>query len=390
MRIAFDASALLFRQMGIANYVRCLLPAIESMAAEEEFLLLLNSFRGGFDRIAGQLPASPPFHLRLTRVPARVWHRLFLDWRCPVDLLTGPADIFHSPDCIAPRLLRGRTVITVHDMLDFVMPELFPARLRDPWFVHHYQTRQQLVRRSVAGADHVIAVSENTRADIERHLGVSKDKVSVIPYGVAPIFHPIPDREDRRGVLRRYGLNEDGFLLSVGRMEDRKNCDALFRALRKLIDRHVEVPPLVVCGWYAHPAETDDALRILSELRLDHVVRLIDYVPAEDLPYFYSSARVLVYPSFYEGFGLPPLEAMACGTPVVASNASSVPEVVGDAALCTDPRDLDGLAAAIERATWDQNLWEELRRKGLARASMFSWERAARTTMDVYLRVASG
>lgn len=389
VKVAFEASALLYRQMGIASYVRHLLAALALTGEGVDFVLLLNDFRRNPRRAAAYLPGSARFRRRATRLPARLWRGLFLDWRLPIELLSGSLDILHVPDCVAPRPRRAKLVVTVHDLLDFVMPELFPQRLRDPSFSRYYDWKQAYVSRTLGLADHVIAVSENTKADILRFFGLPEERVSVIPYGLASHFRPIPPGEERRATLQRYGVADGGFLLYVGRLEDRKNAKTLFRALRLLLDRGHRIPRLVVCGWQAHPAETGDALRTLAELRLEEAIQLVDYVPTQELPCFYSAATALVYPSVYEGFGLPPLEAMGCGTPVVASGSSSLPEVVGDAALRPDPGDVDALAQAVGRVLEDGDLRAELREKGLRRAAAFSWERAAEATLEVYRRIAA-
>jgi glycosyltransferase involved in cell wall biosynthesis len=205
----------------------------------------------------------------------------------------------------------------------------------------------------------------------------------VIACGIDPQFKPVADEDVRQGVLARYGIDRP-YLLYVGGINARKNIARLFEAYAQVRATHPDVI-LVVAGkrqWQT--GEIDAAFR---RFNLEDQVHFTGYVDDRDLPALYSAAELFVFPSLYEGFGLPPLEAMACGTPVVTSNASSLPEVVGDAALTVDPYDVDGLAAAIKHALTDEDLRVELRRRGVARAAQFTWQRAARETLAVYAQV---
>ena len=203
----------------------------------------------------------------------------------------------------------------------------------------------------------------------------------MISLGCDPRFQPVADKAALKSVRRRLKL-DDAYILHVGTIEPRKNLSTLVRAYARLRREHRLTPELVLAGepgWMYQPT-----VRLVEELGLRNSVHFIGRVPAAELPAVYSAADLLVFPSLYEGFGLPPLEAMTCGTPVVASNVSSLPEVVGDAGLLVDPRDETALAEAMFRALTDTDLRQQMRERGLQRAKGFSWERCARETLAVY------
>jgi glycosyltransferase involved in cell wall biosynthesis len=225
----------------------------------------------------------------------------------------------------------------------------------------------------------VIAVSESTKRDLVERYGLSPDRIDVVYNGVDASFQPVP--ADQVNAFRtREGLPER-FILFVGTLEPRKNVVRLIEAYARLPEGR---PALVLVGskgWLY-----DDIFARVEALSLKEKVRFAGYVSADALPYWYNAAELLAYPSLYEGFGLPPLEAMACGTPVVTSTASSLPEVVGDAALLVDPTDVEALSVAIEKVLSDEDLRRQMQAAGLAQAQHFSWETAARGTLESYRR----
>ncbi len=236
-------------------------------------------------------------------------------------------------------------------------------------------------------ASQIIAVSESTKRDLVKMLGVREDKISVIYEAADPLFRP----DDRLAALRHvqtvYGLSDE-FILFVGTIEPRKNIGGLLRAYRRMRDDYKLPHGLVLAGapgWLS-----DDVYELVDKLDLRPHCHFLGRVSAPDLRYLYNAASCLVHPAFYEGFGLTPLEAMACGTPVVVSNVSSLPEVVGDAALLVDPLCDDEITVALWRVLSDSALAAELRTKGLQRAAVFSWQRAAQQTMAVYRQGGRG
>jgi glycosyltransferase involved in cell wall biosynthesis len=303
------------------------------------------------------------------RAWAILWHRLRLPlW---VELFSGKLDIFHSPDFALPPVRRACTVLTVHDLSFMRVPECSQPSLRT------YLLR--VVPPSVRRADVVLADSESTRSDVIELLGVSPDRVRVIYPGVDEGFRLVQDTRVLADVRRRYRLPEH-FVLSVGTLQPRKNLPRLIEAYAQArMDADVKLVIAGGTGWMY-----EGIFRRVEELGLQSEVHFPGYVADDDLPALYTLADLFVFPSLYEGFGLPPLEAMACGTPVVTSNVSSLPEVVGDAALMVDPRDVEALANAMRRALGEPSLRSAMVQRGLAQAQGFTWARAAGQLLRLY------
>ncbi len=287
------------------------------------------------------------------------------------------ANVVHDPTGVTPLFFGAdgaRTVVTVHDVFAWSFPG--HSTLLDTLIYRRW------LPRVLPRVDAVITDSETSRADIVRYLRIAADKVTMIYPGVSPAYGPVSPQQATT-VAARYDLAA-GYILFVGSVEERKNLRRLLRAYAQLQQRG-ERRPLVVVG--ARKWKYSRIMQTVEELDLQQRVIFAGYVPDADLPAIYSAADLFVFPSLYEGFGLPPLEAMACGTPVVCSHAASLPEVVGDAAITVDPYDVQGLAEAMHRVLADSDLRDELRHKGLARAKHFSWEKTARQTIEVYEKV---
>ena len=263
------------------------------------------------------------------------------------------------------------TVLTIHDLIPQLLPEHHKPLNR--WYLNW--TMPLYCRR----ADHIIAVSEATRRDLLATYHLPPEKVTVIHEAASPRFRPQTESAHER-VRGMYGLPEE-YLLYVGTIEPRKNLERLLAAWTPL-RRSGECPPLVIVGKRGWLSGSFYAALEASPVREDII--LTGYVLDADLPAIYSAATAFVWPSLYEGFGLPPLEAMACGTPVVCADASSMPEVVGDAALLFDPLDSDAVKAAMRQIAADGDLRDALRQRGLAQAAKFSWSHAAEETLEVY------
>lgn len=288
-------------------------------------------------------------------------------------------DLNHVLDHSYGHLLFGldpeRTVVTVHD----IAPLLFPSRR-----LGMSQLSWLWALKGTLRAKQLISVSAFTRQMLIEHCRVSSERIVVIPEGVEPAFRPLP-REAAEELRRRYALPDAPLLLHVGHTQPRKNLEGLLHALAIVRRRNSHAVLLQVGG-----VPTARQRTLVESLGLRDAVHFLGPVPESDLIAFYNLADVFVFPSLYEGFGFPPLEAMACGTPVVASRAASLPEVVGDAGLLVDPRDPEALAAAVHRVLQDRELAEGLRRRGLARARQFTWERTARETLAVYEAMLGG
>lgn len=380
MRIGIDYTAAVNQGAGIGRYTRQLVRALLSLDCRDEFVLLAAG--GGKARqmqwnIPGQADASclAARSLRLLNLPLServltiVWHRLRLP--LPVEFFSGKLDVFHSPDFALPPVRQARTVLTVHDLSFMRVPECSQPRLRA------YLLR--VVPASVRRADVVLADSESTRNDVIELLGVSPDRVRVLYPGVDECFERVQDIQVLADVRRRYRLPER-FVLSVGTLQPRKNLIRLIEAYARVrADADIKMVIAGGAGWMY-----EGIFRRVEELGLQSEVYFPGYVADEDLPALYSLAGLFVFPSLYEGFGLPPLEAMACGTPVITSNVSSLPEVVGEAGLMIDPQDVAALANAMKQVLSDPSLRSAMVQRGLAQARRFTWSQAAEELLQVY------
>jgi glycosyltransferase involved in cell wall biosynthesis len=291
-----------------------------------------------------------------------------------VEWLIGPVDLFHGPDFVLPPLSKHtRALVTVHDLSFLHYPHCF-----EPALLVYLKTA---VPRAAARADWILADSESTRQDVIELLGVPEEQTSVLYPGVEARFHPIQDRATLSQVRARYALPEH-FVLAVGTVQPRKNYVRLVEALEQLDVRDVHLVIVGGTGWLYQ-----DLYERIEALGLQARVHLTGYVDDADLPALYNLAQVVAQPSLYEGFGIPILEAMACGIPVVSANNSSLPEAAGGAALLVDAEKSEALADALARALTDAQLREALVERGFAQARQFTWQRAAKTLHAVYQQI---
>lgn len=369
MRIGIDARLVYYSQAGIGQYILHLVDGLSKVDSENEYVLLMSRKdettilqQSNFRRVSLWTPS----HHRLER------------YSLNVELMRLGLDVLHSPDFIPPHRPSCKSVITIHDLAFLLYPH-FLTKESARYYGH--------IDHAVRWTDQIISVSESTKRDTIRHLGVPEDKITVVYEAANPIFAPVDRDKAREHVRNRHGI--DGpFVLFVSTLEPRKNVPTLIRAFHQLMNCYKEDVRLVLAGGKGWLFE--DAFAVVDELKLDQSVHFLGRVSSEDLLYLYNAAEVLAHPAFYEGFGLPPLEAMACGLPVVVSNVSSLPEVVGDAGLLFDPHNVDELTVALWRVLHDGNLRQEMREKGLRQAQGFSWERAARETLEIYRRAYDG
>ncbi len=354
---------------GIGRYTYNLVAALARVAPDDRFILLHNPALKNSRYGLAALARFPNLELRRVDAPTRSVREQFAIPRAVGDH-EGRPYIFHSPYYIKPYFLVARSVVSIFDLIPLRVPNDLPnafARLA-------FRAANWLAARTAA---RIIAPSAATRDDLIVILRVPRAKIAVVPLAADARFTPQPENEITR-VREKYALPRE-YALSVGINKPHKNIATLVRAWRRVKSRAV----LVIAGaWderYAGKQEGGGAGEIC----------FIHNIPDADLPALYAGARVFVMPSLYEGFGLPALEAMACGAPVIASNVSSLPEVVGDAALLFNPRDDAALAQLLARVLDDAALRDELRAKSRARARNFSWERTARETLAVYRKVIS-
>ena len=382
MRIGIDYTAAARQRAGIGRYTRELVTALLALESQHQYVLFAATGglpRAHWQRESDRLHAIRHSPLTIREFPlsdewlARLWHRARLP--IPVETITGPLDIFYSPDFVLPPTRhRTRTLLTVHDLSFLHYPEAFVPKLR--------RYLERVVPRSIARADLVLADSAATQADIISLLGVSPDKVQVLYSGVHPRFRPQPEQGEAERIRVRYGLDKWPYVLSLGTVQPRKNYVRLIHAFTQLTNKPTNPPPtqLLIAGGRGWLYE-----EILAEAeKHPDRVRVLGFVDDADLPALYRNAALFAFPSLYEGFGLPVLEAMACGVPVVCSDVSSLPEVAGDAALLVHPLDTGALAQALARVLEDADLRREMSAKGLAQATRFTWEQAARQLLAAF------
>jgi glycosyltransferase involved in cell wall biosynthesis len=380
MRIAIDYSAAVNQHAGVGRLVRNQVLALAELDRDNDYRLVYARPNRGQ---VPEFPSARNFSRKEVGIRERwltiLWHRANLP--LPADWLSGPVDLYHSPDFVLPPLRHARGILTVHDLAFLMRPDCADERLR--------AYLEGVVPRSVQRADFIVADSENTRNDLVVLLGVAPEAISVVPGGVEPRFVPVTDLDLLRRARHRLGVGDAPFVLAIGVIEPRKNLNRLMDAFFALKQRG-KVPPdlkLVLAGGNGWLVEGIFEHHAASPIHAD--ICMPGFVPDEMLPAIYSAADVLAFPSLYEGFGLPILEAMACGTPVVASLASCLPEVAEGAALMIEPTDVDGLSAALELALLDTALRTRLIEQGRQRARRYTWQSAAALLLQVYQKVAA-
>ncbi len=354
MRIALDTQSTLGRKTGIGIYTAALLDALRQIAPQHEFI---------------ELNLRREVRMRLDR--RLRWQQ----WTLPRATGRARSDLLHIPGFDAPVRKKCPVVLTVHDLIGMLFPQNLPPVSRFYW--------SRWLPFSVHFADHIIADSEHTRQDIVRLLHIDPARITVIPLAAGPQYQPIGRADNLQDIRRKHHLPER-FILFVSTLEPRKGIDTLLDAYAALAPMAPHIPLVITGqhGWYTERIDTQ-----VKQLGLETRVVFTGYVPDEDLPAVYNCAAVLAFPSRYEGFGLTVLEAMACGTPVVCSNSSSLPEVADDAALLTPPGDPAALTQALLRVLSEDDLRQHLRVQGLRQAARFSWSNTARQTLAVYEQV---
>lgn len=368
MRIGIDTRLNFYRPGGIAQYTRHLIQELAALSGKDAFYIIHHH------EATDSLTPAPNFRRVNTRTPS---HHRFERYALSVELAPWRLDVLHSPDMIPPQRGARRHVITIHD-LHFLH---FPAFMTPD--SHRYYTDQ--IKWAVQHADHILVDSQATRADLADLLHVPANKMTVHMLGVDAVYKPLPQPDVEAGLQR----NElpDEYILFVGTYEPRKNITGLLEAYSLLRRRVPDAPPLALVGWRGWLYE--EIFARAKELDLLTHTLWLEHTPTGELPAIYNGASMLVLPSHYEGFGLPALEAMACGTPAIVSDRSSLPEVVGSAGLLVDPNDAESIADAMYRVLTDSDLRQRLREQGLTRAATFTWKQTAETALDAYRRVAT-
>jgi glycosyltransferase involved in cell wall biosynthesis len=378
MRIAIDYTAAIRQGAGIGTYVRNLVAAMLEQDQSNQYTLLTS----GRPTAEHPFPAAENVRGRSIFIPDRylniLWYRLRAP--LPATLFSGSTDIYHGPDFVLPPLSRKvRKVVTIHDLAFLEHPEYAVPSLA--------AYLRKVVPEAVQAADVVATVSHEVSRTLMAHFQTPHEKLTVVPNGVAPHFRRLTDPVILGATLHKYHLKHP-LVLAVGTMEPRKNHLGLIKAFHQAQRRKNGPAMLAIVGgpgWLY-----DETRSLVAELQLERKVRFLGRVSDLELITLYSMADVFAFPSFFEGFGIPPLEAMACGAPVITSNTSSLPEVVGNAALQVDPHDIDALADAILRLLDDESLREELRQKGYEQVKHYTWDASARKMLTIYQKLYDG
>lgn len=371
MRIGIDARAIYKNLDGIGRYSLNLIRAIARIDRKNEYVIFRNNLFGE------TIVDSPNFREVRVGIPA-----LSLRTGYCLGLLAKKekVDVFHSLFFVAPLFGIDNVVVTVHDLMALCFPGFFSGRnfliSKYAWLFHKF-----MVPKTIAHARKLIAVSKSTKNDLEQCFNLNSNKVSVIYEAADSCFRKIENVE----ILETYRKNArlpEKFILYVGNTKPYKNISTLLRAFKQFKTRWKTDYFLVLAGKKDRFHET--TLLMATELGLLPSIRFFDNFTEEEMPLLYNLAKLFVFPSYYEGFGLPPLEAISCGTPVITSNRASLPEVVGDSAILVNPDDASGLADAMNDVLSNESLQKQLSQKGLVQSKLFSWEKAAGETLDVY------
>ena len=374
MKVAIDVRTVLSNRSGVGNYVLHLIQNLRQVDPESIYYFL--SLKKNLPFLGPFAPEQNP----LLTVFSHESHPLGDFWEhfiLPVRLMKKGIDIFHGPASLIPfRKDHYRVVVTIHDLVAFLFPETIPLK--------YGAYMRFLLRQAVKRANKIISVSYHTRQDLIEILKVPAEKIIVIHEAPSPIFRPYDPIEVRTFLKERYGIQKK-YIYHLGNIEPRKNLIVLLEAFTRVCRELGPEVQLVVSG------QKGWLIRSLSHFLKNYPNRdqvlFTGYVPVEELPFFMNGAELFVFPSLYEGFGLPVLEAMSCGTPVISSNRSSIPEIIGSAGILIDPTDTRELADRIIFLLRNKEERMRLSLLGREQAAGFSWEDVARKTLDVYRSV---
>lgn len=382
MRIGIDARFLTHPQPGgFKTYTENLIQALAKLDQENQYTLYVDRHPGSQDHI----PTQSNFEYRIVSGATPLFG---VPWReqvgIPRQVARDHIDLFHAPCLTAPLFLDCPMVITVHDMI-WAFPDKYSQnayrsikRRLMKWY--NYAVPKAAIGRASA----LITVSNAAKESIVELSGISSDRVFVTYEAASPSFKQVKDKQQLGLIRQKYELHPD-FILAIGSADPRKNINSLVHAYSLLSKELQEKYPLVIV--WTHVALADELSKKIEELGLVKHIRFLQQVSTDDLALLYNSASLFVFPSLYEGFGLPPLEAMSCGVSVVAANNSSIPEIVGDAALLFDAKDAQELSRTMMGVLSNEDVRSDLVQKGIARKTFFSWEKCADETLSVYRKV---
>ncbi len=372
MRIAFDIRKL--NDFGIGTYIHNLILNLSALDQTDQFLLI------AYPEEKEEIPTLPDnfsFLCDHTR-GASLWNQ----WRLARDLRQNGVDLLHTPHYQVSSFLPCKSIITIHDCVHILFPNYAPSR-------SVYEKSRQSTRRAIQNSSHILTVSETTRRDLMRLFHIPEGKVTVVYNAIDERTVRNTDHDEQKRLLERYQI-QDPFLLYAGNIRPHKNIARLIEAFSVLkselrSDDLWKNLKLLIIGDELSKHQV--LRRTVARSGVQHDVRFLGFVPSDTLKVFYQSAQIFVFPSLYEGFGLPPLEAMANGTPVLTSNISSLPEVMGDAALMVNPENVFEIAREMKHLLYDNPLRQELIKKGRERVRKYSWRKAAELVLEIYRKV---
>jgi glycosyltransferase involved in cell wall biosynthesis len=378
MRIAIDYTAAIRQGAGIGAYVRNLIAALLAQDSKNQYVLLTS----GRATPEHPFPAAGNVVGRNLLIPDRYLNILWYRWRFPLPatVFSGNVDIYHGPDFVLPPLGKGvRKVVTIHDLAFLEHPEYAVPSLA--------AYLRRVVPQAIEAADVVATVSHEVSRTVMQHFQAPREKLTVVPNGVGAHFRRITDPILLDATRYKFGLKHP-LVLAVGTLQPRKNHIGLIKAFYQAQKKKNGPAMLAIAGDQGWLYE--ETRKAVADLNLERKVRFLGRVSDLELVTLYSMADVFAFPSFFEGFGIPPLEAMACGAPVITSNTSSLPEVAEGAALLVDPHNIDALAQAITELLENEQLRDDLRQKGYQRAQQYTWAMSAHKMLAIYEKLYRG
>lgn len=387
MLITIDGSSFLTRRVSaIAKCTKNLITELLKLDKENKYIIFFYTSTRERHKLFLQkekLFKSENVSFKTLNIPQYgfeiLWNKIGLRYP-PIELFIGKTDIFHSPGYRVPLTKKAKLITTIHDLTRLKIRENLPKNI-----VEHFLS---IVQPAIERSDKIIAISENTKKDIIEIFNIPQEKVRVIYYGISKNFCPIDDKEKIKEILKKYNISQPYLLCVATSLGKNKNLSTLIKSFKFFKDKYKSEHKLVIVGKKSE--EYNVLFRLACELKIDNGVIFTDYVPEDDLVYFYNGAEVFVFLSLYEGFGLPVLEAMSCGLPVIVANTSSLPEVVGDAGILVSPYDIEQIAELIYKIISDSEFKESLVNKSLSQAKKFSWEKCAQETLRLYYNVCLG
>ena len=381
MKIGIDISQIVYEGTGVSNYTRSLVEALVKASNNDEFVLFGSSLRIRrplkeflknlqAKNVKGKFSYLPPKLLEF------LWNGVHL---FPVEYFVGEIDVFHSSDWLEPPTKNAKKITTIHDLTVFKYPETFsPTGGHD--IVKNQKRKLFFAKRE---CDIIVCVSETTKQDVMEILKIPERKLRVVYEAPDPFYSPRSE-DNIQKIKEKFNIGGD-YLLCVGTREPRKNLERAIIAFAEISRVYADLT-LIIAGKYGWG--NDSSKFKVQSAKLESRVKILGYVEKEDLPALYSGAQAFIYPSLYEGFGLPILEAMACGCPVVTSNLGSMKEIAGEAAILVDPVSISGIANGIAKIVGDSKTRNRLINEGQRRNLEFSWEKTAFQTLDIYRSLA--